>query len=260
MQLYSSFAEIERPHAAVCTVGTFDGVHLGHQHLLRALVDDAHTRGLPSAVLTFFPSPRVVLGRASALYLTLPEEKARQMELLGVDILVTLSFTRETIQTPAAEFVRLMSHHLRLVSLWIGPDFALGNKRQGDAAYLQEQGLQYGFGVNVLSTVNAGTESVSSTRIRTALARGDIAEANLCLGRAFQVIGAYMGEHSIHVPAQHALPAPGEYPVRVCGEPNRAVVTATATDSSETPVLQLRHPASCDSSVGAQVVVEFLNG
>ena len=134
MQVFHSFDEIERPRASVCTVGTFDGVHLGHQQLLRAEVDDAHTRGVPSAVITFFPHPRVVLGRAPALYLTLPYEKAKQLELLGVDMLVVLAFTRETIQTSASEFVRRMVQHLHLVSLWIGPDFALGNRRQGNAA------------------------------------------------------------------------------------------------------------------------------
>ena len=155
MQIYHSFIEIERPHASVCVVGAFDGVHLGHQQLLRAAVDDAYARGLPSAVITFFPNPRVVLGRAPAFYLTLPDEKARQMQLLGIDMLIELAFTRETIQTPAAEFVRLMLEHLRLVSLWIGPDFALGNKRQGDAAYLLAQGALYGFSVNVMSPVSA---------------------------------------------------------------------------------------------------------
>ena len=254
MQIFHSFSEIERPHASVCTVGTFDGVHLGHQQLLRTVVDDAHTRGIPSAAITFYPSPRVVLGRAPALYLTLQEEKAKQLELMGLDMLVVLTFTRETVQTPAAEFVRYMVEHLRLASLWIGPNFALGNKRQGDAAYLTEQGRQYGFVVNVLSPVSAGTESVSSTRIRSALARGDIREANLCLGRPFQVIGSLANTDTIQVPAEHALPAPGVYPVLVCGEPNQV----TVQDGLNTCSLHLRNPSHCDARARSRIVVEFV--
>lgn len=253
MQIYHSFGDIERPYASVCSVGTFDGVHLGHQRLLRALVDDAHTRGVPSAVITFFPHPRVVLGRSPALYLTLPDEKAKQMELLGVDILVVLSFTRETIQTPAAEFVQLMVERLRLTSLWIGPDFALGNKRQGDAAYLHEQGALYGFTVNIVSPVSAGIEAVSSTRIRAGLARGDMRDVNLCLGRPFQLTGALVDCETIRLPGQHVLPAPGAYPARVCGEPNVAVIQAGA----EPGVLRLQNCSNCEAKVHNQIAIEF---
>ncbi|MCL5996550.1 MAG: hypothetical protein M1546_10940 [Chloroflexi bacterium] len=234
-------------------MGTFDGVHLGHQQLLRAVVDDAHTRGVPSAVITFFPHPRVVLGRAPALYLTLPYEKVKQLELLGVDILVVLAFTRETIQTSASEFVRLMVQHLHLVSLWIGPDFALGNRRQGDAAYLKEQGESYGFALNVLSPVSAGMEPVSSTRIRAALARGDMREVNLCLGRPFQVIGSLVGAKTVQAPEQHALPAPGVYPVHVCGEPDRLTVAA------EAGLMVLENAPRCEWKVANHIVVDFVS-
>ena len=254
MQIVHSFSEIERPHASVCVVGAFDGVHLGHQQLLRAAVDDAYARGSPPAVITFFPHPRVVLGRAPALYLTLPEEKARQMQLLGIDLLVELAFTRETIQVPAAEFVRLMVEHLRLASLWIGPDFALGNRRQGDAAYLREQGAAYGFVVNVLSPINAGVGVISSTRIRADLARGDIHDVNLCLGRPFQVSGMLTEAGIIQVHTQHALPVPGEYLVQVCGERQ----LATVLDSANEHQLCLTYPPHCTPGARNLVVVDFV--
>jgi riboflavin kinase/FMN adenylyltransferase len=261
MQLFHSFIEIERPVGSVCTVGTFDGVHLGHQALLRALVDDAHTRGVSAAVVTFFPHPRVVLGRSPATYLTLPDEKARQMQLLGVDILVVISFTRDTIQISAAEFVRRMLDHLRLASLWIGPDFALGNKRQGDAAFLSLQGAERGFAVNVLAPVNAGIESVSSTRIRAALARGDMREAKLCLGRPFQAAGTMLDPVTIRISPEHALPAPGVYPVLVCGGPYTATLLAPSDAGGDAPdaphVLRLDHPVECERNVQNASVVEF---
>jgi riboflavin kinase/FMN adenylyltransferase len=254
MQKFHSFSEIELTTASVCTVGTFDGVHLGHQSLLRAVVDDAHTRGLPAAVITFFPSPRVVLGRAPALYLTLPDEKARQMELLGVDLLLTMTFTRETIQTSAAEFVQFMVQHLHITSLWIGHDFALGNKRQGDAAYLTEQGAQNGFAVNVITPVSAGQTEVSSTRIRAALARGDVREATLCLGRPFRVTGALMNGVSVRVPEQHAMPAPGVYQALMCGAPNRVSIP----NEAPARVICLEHPAPCDTASGDPIEIDFL--
>jgi len=260
MQLYHSFAEIEqpfRPVGSVCTVGTFDGVHLGHQALLRSMVDDAHTRGLPAAVATFFPHPRVVLGRSPAAYLTLPDEKARQLQLHGIDILVVIAFTRETIQISATEFVRLMIEHLRMASLWIGPDFALGNKRQGDAGFLREKGAEYGFAMNLVAPINAGLEGVSSTRIRAALARGDMHDANLCLGRSFQAPGTLVDSQTIRVPAEHALPAPGNYPVLVCGEPYTANILTSGVDDSGT-MLRLDFPVNCEPDPYNHSVIEFL--
>jgi riboflavin kinase/FMN adenylyltransferase len=254
MQKFHSFSEIALPTASVGTVGTFDGVHLGHQSLLRAVVDDAHSRGLLAAVVTFFPSPRVVLGRAPALYLTLPDEKAQQMETLGVDVLLTMTFNRETIQTSAAEFVRLMLHHLHIVSLWIGHDFALGNKRQGDAAYLKEQGAEHGFVVNVIAPISAGQAEVSSTRVRAALANGDVREATLCLGRPFRVTGTRQDAVRLRVPEQHVVPAPGVYRVLVSGAPGRVNIPA----EDRTEVICLDQPATCETPVGVPVDIDFL--
>ena len=263
MHLYQSFTELEqslRPAGSVCTVGTFDGVHLGHQVLLRALVDDAHSHDLPAALVTFFPHPRVVLGRSPTTYLTLPEEKAHQMGSLGVDILVVITFTRETIQVSADEFVKLMITHLCMSSLWIGPDFALGNKRQGDAGFLRNKGVEYGFTVHEVAPVNAGLESVSSTRIRVALARGDFREVNLCLGRRFNVMGMLDDPLTIRVPIAHALPAPGHYPVLVCGEPYTVSITAPALAENRIGnIVQLDHPAHCDPSARNNCVIEFLD-
>ena len=257
MQLFHSFTEIECPAGSVCTVGTYDGVHLGHQALLRALVDDAHTRGVPAAVVSFFPHPRVVMGRTPPAYLTLPEEKARQMQLIGVDILIFITFTRETIRITAAEFMQLMLKHLRMSSLWIGHDFALGNQRQGDATYLRAQGAENGFAVNVLAPINAGVASVSSTRIRTALARGDVHEANLCLGRCFTLSGSMVTPLTIRFSPDHALPAPGSYPVIVCGEPRILTIPQAEGDGAGRVAL-LDHPMVCEHNAPNAGVVEFI--
>jgi riboflavin kinase/FMN adenylyltransferase len=228
MQRLHSFDEIAHPLPSVASVGTFDGVHLGHQQLIRAVVNDAQARGVQSAIITFFPHPRVVLGRAPAKYLTLPEEKAAQIEALGVDVLIVLDFTLATAQTPAAQFVDWMVEKLRLQHLWIGPDFALGYKRQGDAAYLSGQGQQRGFGVTVSPELSVGPAAISSTRIRDALARGDVRDANLCLGRPFRVRGRYDGDRGLCVDERQWLPAPATYPVLIEGRVNEATLSLDA--------------------------------
>lgn len=253
MQVHHSFDEVDTLRASVCTVGTFDGVHLGHQQLIRALVDDAHTRGVPSAVVTFFPHPRVVLGHAPALYLTLPREKARQLELLGVDVLLVLTFDRQTIQTTAAEFMRRMIERLSMISLWIGPDFALGKGRQGDANYLRNMGADSGFAVNVLSPVSAGVEPVSSTRIRAALARGDLRDVNLCLGRRYEISSELINDREARPHDEQALPACGEYAAVVCGQAQRVMLH----DTPDGIRLTLSEPVRCDSQTRQQATVIF---
>jgi riboflavin kinase/FMN adenylyltransferase len=224
MQIISAFAQNMNPKPSVCTIGSFDGVHLGHQQLIRTVVNEAHAHHAQAIVITFHPHPREVLGKVKMKYLTTPDEQAEQIQALGVDTLLTLRFTHETSQTSAAVFVEQMLRHLRLISLWVGPDFALGYKRQGNATFLREQGEAKGFLVNVLPELGFGHTSVSSTRVREALARGDVREANLCLGRAFSVMALAQERNFLCVDAQHALPANGRYDVLVQSEPNQAVV------------------------------------
>ncbi len=225
MQILHSLSQPDLPGASICTVGAFDGVHLGHQQLIHAVVNQAHAQRAQSVVVTFYPHPRIFLGRAPAIYLTTPEEKAEQMASLGVDALVIFTFNEHTRQISAAEFIQNMIDGLRMVSLWIGPDFALGKQRQGNAQYLAELGREQGFEVNVLPPVNVGPERISSTRIRQSLARGDLRDVNLCLGRPFRVIGNRLDARHAQVPPDHALPPPGIYPVWICNAPNEADLT-----------------------------------
>jgi riboflavin kinase/FMN adenylyltransferase len=227
MQRIQAFAQNSNPKPSVCTIGSFDGVHLGHQQLIRTLVSEAHAHHAQAVVITFHPHPREVLAKPGSVkmkYLTTPAEQAEQMQLLGVDTLLVLPFTKETSQTPAERFVEQMMAHLSLVSLWIGPDFAMGYKRQGNAAFLQAQSRHKGFAVNVLPELGFGHNPISSTRVREALARGDVREANLCLGRPFSATALVQDEALLCVDAQHALPNNGRYEVLVQAEPNEAEV------------------------------------
>ncbi|MCS7061372.1 MAG: FAD synthetase family protein [Anaerolineae bacterium] len=257
MRLLDSLFPPDPPAASICTVGAFDGVHLGHQQLIHAVVNQAHARRAQSVVVSFYPHPRVFLGRAPAIYLTTPDEKAEQMAALGVDGLVIYPFDEHTQRLTAAEFIRHMLDGLHMTSLWIGPDFALGRQRQGNAAYLTELGRQHGFEVNVLPPVNVGPERISSTRIRQSLARGDIRDVNLCLGRPFRVIGTWVDDHHVLAPADHALPPPGTYPVWICRSLNQADLLPARQPGNLCPSDSLIHLADAVAAC-ERVEIDFV--
>lgn len=172
------------------TIGSFDGVHKGHQAILRKLIAGAHSVGAPAVVLTFHPHPSIVLrGRSGPFYLTSPEERAALLGELGVDRVITLAFDRQLASQTADEFVQALVSRLGLRSLYIGHDFALGRGRQGDLPYLQQLGKALGFTVNVMRPIRQGGQIISSSRIRAALADGDVRLARLLLGRNYRVSG-----------------------------------------------------------------------
>ena len=209
----------------VLTIGAFDGVHLGHQQLIRSVVESARASNRRAALVTFFPLPSVVLGRAAPFYLTSTEEKLAQLECLGLDVVVIVEFTLETAQIRAAQFINLLVENLRMHEMWIGHDFALGYKREGNAEFLRAMGVERGYTVHSFEPVTLDGQPVSSSRIRDALRTGDIRQANACLGRPFQLSGMVVqGAHrgrSLGVPtanlsvwAEHAVPANGIYACR----------------------------------------------
>lgn len=178
-----------------------------------------------------------MLGRAPERYLTLPEEKAEHIAALGVDVLITHPFTLATARITAEDFLALLLRHLRLTSLWVGPDFALGHNRQGDVTWLRARGAQHGFEVNVLPPLVLGHARISSSRVRDALLRGDIGDANLCLGRPFRVRGEYDGERTICTHPKQWLPGPGTYTALIEA---RALEVSLTSDAPCT--LRLEHP------------------
>ena len=229
MQIFYDLSHSISNLPTVLTIGAFDGVHLGHQQLIRSVVESARDKGCRAALVTFFPAPSVVLGRAVPFYLTSNEEKLAQLERLGLDVVVIVEFTPETAQIRAAQFVNLLVENLRMREMWIGHDFALGYKREGNAEFLRamgvERGTERGYAVHSFEPVMLDGQPVSSSRIRDSLRAGDMRQANACLGRPFQlsgvvVQGAQRGR-SLGVPtanlsvwAEHAVPANGIYACR----------------------------------------------
>jgi len=205
------------------TIGSFDGLHLGHQALIQAMVEAARAAHLPSVVLTFFPHPSVVLrGRRPAFYITQPEEKARRLIELGVDHVITQTFDEALSRVTAGEFLDRLIRQLGLKHLWIGEDFALGHDREGNRAFLKRASAERGFELHVFPPVLVGGEVVSSTRVREALRSGDVARVAVYLGRLFAlegkvVRGAQRGRRlgfptaNLELPADQAYPGRGVY-------------------------------------------------
>lgn len=171
----------------VLTIGNFDGVHLGHQELLRGLVTDARTIGAESVVVTFDPHPRCILDPDNCPpSLTTLDEKRDLLGRLGIDRLVVVEFTRALSRWSAEHFCdRLAASFPDLRGLRVGYDFALGHRRRGDVAFLRAWGRRLGFEVVAVPPVLLDGEPVSSSRVRRALAVGDVAAAARLLGRPY---------------------------------------------------------------------------
>jgi len=172
------------------TIGTFDGVHLGHQQIIKALVEGSRAEDLPAVVVTFFPHPQLVLKEESRpFYLTLPETRARLLGQLGVDYVYTWPFDRETSQLSAREFVSRLYDQFHFEKLLIGYDFALGKDREGNAEVLRSIGREIGYSVEQIPPYYFQGSLVSSSRIREQLREGNVRKAAALLGRDFEVTG-----------------------------------------------------------------------
>jgi len=172
------------------TIGSFDGVHRGHQVLIRELNHSAHLAGAKSTVLTFHPHPSVVLrDRKGPFYLTTPGEKVELLDQLDTDIVVTHPFTYEVSQSTAREYISYLMEHLGFRQLWVGYDFALGKGREGNVPYLQDLSAEFGYQLKVIDPVMLDGKTISSSLIRRLITEGDVSEAAKFLGRPYQLEG-----------------------------------------------------------------------
>jgi riboflavin kinase/FMN adenylyltransferase len=189
MQHYWSFDDVQIQNAWL-TIGSFDGVHLGHQEILRSLIAGAHAAGEPAVVISFHPHPAIVLGkRKDALYLTTPEQRADLLGELGVDLVIIQPFNLTVAGMSASEFLQLVNDHLHVKELWVGHDFALGKGREGNVERLRQLGAQFGYNLEVVPPFTLEGEVVSSSRIRGLLAGGNVSEAARLLGRPYHLSG-----------------------------------------------------------------------
>ncbi len=186
-------ADVPESRPTYLAIGSFDGVHRGHQAIIKNMVAAAREANVRSAVLTFFPHPkRVILGLTDRYYITTLADRVSLLADLGVDLVITHPFDEEVRQIRAADFVEELCGKVGMVQLW-GGNFALGYNREGDVAFLRALGLERGFSVESTETlVSWNGQPVSSSRIREALNRGDVAEVAGCLARPYAIGGTVM--------------------------------------------------------------------
>jgi riboflavin kinase/FMN adenylyltransferase len=211
----------------VLTIGSFDGIHRGHQHLIAQVVARAKQLGIASALVTLHPHPKVVLRSNSPLrYLSTIEERLDWLRPLGLDYVVVFPFSLETSQIRARDFAQLLIDHLRMQEIFCGKDFALGYKREGNVDFLRALGAEKGFAVHVVEPQAFDGQIISSTRVRELVAQGDLSEAARSLGRYPSVRGRVIkGDQrgrtlgfptaNLAIAERRLIPADGIYAVRI---------------------------------------------
>ncbi len=177
--------------SSVVTIGTFDGVHIGHQKIVRQLIESSHLNDLTSVILTFFPHPRMVLQKdANIKLLNTIEERSQILKDLGLDYLIIKGFSLEFSRLSAEDFVKtILVDKLRAKKVIIGYDHRFGRNRNADIQDLKRFGEKYEFDVEEISAQDVNDVSVSSTKVREALKNGDIKKANAYLGYNFMLSG-----------------------------------------------------------------------
>lgn len=186
-----SISNFDQKHSTAVTIGTFDGVHIGHRKILELLINNAKVSDLKSTVLTFFPHPRMILQQdADIKLLNTIEEKTKILKKIGLDCLIIHPFTKEFSRLSAIEFVRdLLVNSLKAKKIIIGYDHRFGRNRNADINDLITFGNTFDFEVEEISAQEIDDISISSTKIRKALEEGNIKIANNYLGYEYMLTG-----------------------------------------------------------------------
>lgn len=229
MKVIDSLADFQKPDFSVVTIGTFDGVHIGHQTILKRLVLEAEKQNGKSILITFWPHPRFILNKNSnsLRLLSTFEEKVDLIANIGVDYIVKVAFTPEFAKLSAEEFVKnFLIEAIGTKTLFIGYDHHFGNNREGNIEFLKCNEEKYDFEVNEISKQEIDHIGVSSTKIRQTLESGEIHLANSLLGRNYSICGTVVDGQkrgkSIGFPTANIqvaesfklLPADGVYAVK----------------------------------------------
>jgi riboflavin kinase/FMN adenylyltransferase len=220
-------------NGCVLTIGNFDGVHLGHRQVLQEVIREAQTHQLPSVVMLFEPLPTEFFRpEAAPVRLMNLREKLQAFAQTHIDYVLCLRFDAGFAALTAEEFVeRILCQSLRVKHLVVGDDFHFGAERRGNYPFLQQQGALHGFSVCERPTFSVEESRVSSTRIREALAKPDLAEAEALLGHAFsfsgrvihgQKLGRKLGFRTLNLnPKRLQMPVSGVFAVTVDGLADR---------------------------------------
>jgi len=288
MQTYIDINQIQLAGPTFLTIGNFDGLHRGHQSLLRQLQQFAMqattATGQPqTGLMTFDPHPLTVLRPQQPLQLlTTPRERLALAAQLGIGLGLLQPFTPEVAQLDARAFMRLLKQQLGMAALVVGPDFALGRNRSGDINTLRGLGEELGYQVYVVEPVDWQGKPVRSSIVRQALQQGDVAEAAELLGRAYTVTGEVIqGDQrgrqigvptaNLSVAPDKLLPANGVYATRTKVQlGDQTAIFASATNLGmrptvdglhhriETHLLDFPPNGESDNLYGKLLTVEFV--
>jgi len=191
LKIIRSIADFDSSEKTIVTIGTFDGIHIGHKKILKNLITTAREEGKKSVLLTFFPHPRMVLQKdKTILLLNTLDEKSVLLEKMGLDFLIIHPFSKEFSRLTALEFVRdILVNKLNTSRLIIGYDHHFGKNREGNIHQLKEYSLLYDFKIEEIPAQDIDDVSVSSTKIRKALKEGNLKTANNYLGYYYMLSG-----------------------------------------------------------------------
>lgn len=247
----------------VLTVGNFDGLHVGHQSIMRTVTTRAEALGGQAAAYTFEPHPRRVLRPGSSpRLLTTLEQKLELFESAGVDVAIVEPFDQRFAALPAERFVREILHgRIGPLEVYVGYDFRYGRDREGSMRTLTELGPHLGFSVTIIPEVRVGERDVNSTRIRELLEAGEVEDAEVLLGRPYTVRGAVvegdrrgrgLGFPTLNLqPDNEILPAEGVYAGRVRfldeGEPARGAGFGAVTNVGRRPTFKPDDPVLAET-------------
>ena len=221
--LHDPLKQTDLPRHCIATIGNFDGMHVGHQAIIRGVVERAQELGRPSAVITFHPHPLSVVApdRVPKQILTVAQ-KEELLRAMGVDALLIVPFTHEFSRLTADRFIdEFLVDALRVEEVRIGRDFAFGAGREGNLAKLESAGAKHGFRVEGIDDVKLRGIRVSSSFVRHAISKGAMRIVNLALGRTYFVdgrvatgrrLGRKIGFPTVNVdPANELFPGSGVY-------------------------------------------------
>ncbi|WP_343535065.1 bifunctional riboflavin kinase/FAD synthetase [Pedobacter sp.] len=192
MKIYHQLSDFKKLDNAIVTIGTFDGVHFGHQKIIKRLCELAKASGGESVLLTFFPHPRMIIDpeNQELKMINTIEEKAQILASLGVDHLIITPFTRDFSNLSANDYIKnILVDAIGTKKIIIGYDHRFGKDRLGNITTLMEKASTYGYQVEEIPEQDINDVAVSSTKIRKALLDGDVALANKYLGYAFSIYG-----------------------------------------------------------------------
>lgn len=289
MRTFDDIRKAQLAGPTVMTIGNFDGIHCGHQALLRHMLQVADELAMTQSLsvntllLTFEPHPvRVLRPDLPYFLLTTPMERLELAAQLGVTHGVIHPFTLETARIDPQSFMQMLKQHLGLSVLIVGPDFALGRNRSGDLPTLRAVGETLDFRVEVIEPIAQDAETVRSSRVRSLLSEGDVARVAALLGRPYRVTGIV--EHgdqrgrqvgiptaNLRTPPEKMLPADGVYVTRtLVASFERCDALLSVTNIGvrptvdglhrrvETHILDFPPPDHVDDLYGRTLAVDFL--